>query len=278
MKPYLDMLSRILDEGIRKENRTGIDTIAVFGHQLRFDLREGFPLVTTKKIHLKSVLYELLWMLNGDTNVRYLQERGVRIWNEWADEDGELGPVYGRQWRAWWGPGGTHDQIAEIVEKLEKKPDDRRLLLSAWNVAEVPDMRLPPCHLLAQLWVAEGRLSCHMYIRSWDTFLGGPFNIAQYALLTHILAHTTRLSVGDLVISSGDTHLYENHIEQAREQISREPRPRPTLEIKDRGQDIRSRRHGMPPLDHQRYEPYQFDDFVIEGYDPHPHIKAKVAV
>lgn len=335
MRPYLDMLDQILTQGVRKPNRTGVDTIALFGHQLRFDLSEGFPLVTTKKIHIKSILYELFWMLNGDSNVAFLQRNGVRIWNEWAKADyrpemgyaeGELGPVYGKQWREWEGkttlqqggrvigpddveigPGQialvTHkiDQIEQIMEKLIHKPEDRRNILSSWNVGFLHRMKLPPCHLLAQFDVTKRdgdvlpRLSCHMYIRSWDTFLGGPFNIAQYAFLTHMFAHSTTgtknpLTVGDLVISSGDTHIYENHVEQVKEQLSREPRTLPRLGIVVRGdaitgaQNVRSRQHGVGHDERNRegaeryYEPFQFDDFVLDGYDPHPHIVGDVAV
>lgn len=339
MKPYLDMLDEILTKGIRKPNRTGIDTIALFGHQLRFDLSKGFPLVTTKKIHIKSILYELFWMLNGSSNVDFLKRNGVRIWNEWASADyrpelgypeGELGPVYGKQWRAWSGattlqqngrilePGDalglepfalvtqTIDQIEQIFEKLIHKPEDRRNILSSWNVGFLHRMKLPPCHLLAQFDVTKReddelpRLSCHMYIRSWDTFLGGPFNIAQYAFLTHMLAHSTEatknpLQVGDLVISSGDTHLYVNHIDQVKEQLSREPRPLPRLRIQPRVFDLKglqgsrqhicSRQHGVRDVDPEfdgdtrKYrEPFQFEDFVLEGYDPHPHIAGEVAI
>ena len=311
MIQYQSLLRRILDDGVRKENRTGTDAISVFGHQMRFNLAEGFPLMTTKQIHTRSVIFELLWMLNGDTNVGFLKDNGVRIWNEWADPNGELGPVYGAQWRGWKGrqslqqqPNDTIlvvtrivDQIEEIVRSLREKPDDRRMILSSWNVGELSKMRLPPCHLLAQFNVTLGRVSCHMYIRSWDVFLGAPFNIAQYAFLTHMLAHTAALEVGDLVISSGDTHLYVNHIEQAREQLSRAPRRLPTLTIADRGQDIRSLEHGgrrhrlrvvdvamdqaaalAATLDHPDCVPYQFEDFTITGYDPHPHIKAEVSI
>lgn len=324
MQPYLDMLDRILTQGVRKPNRTGVDTIALFGHQLRFNLRDGFPLVTTKKIHIKSILYELFWMLNGDSNVAFLQRNGVRIWNEWASADyrpelgyawGELGPVYGKQWREWQGatmlqqgarvlaPGDqlgpepfklvTHtvDQIDQIMEKLIHTPEDRRIILSSWNVGFLHRMKLPPCHLMAQFDVTEGRLSCHMYIRSWDTFLGGPFNIAQYAFLTHMLAFSTvgtrnELEVGDLVISSGDTHIYANHVDQVREQLSREPRTLPRLKMLLRGiggvdaQNVRSRQHGVPRSEQVReaWQPFQFDDFVLEGYDPHPHIAGEVAV
>lgn len=292
MIPYLALLRHIRDHGVRKQNRTGVDTIAVFGHQMRFGLRDGFPLVTTKKVHVKSVLYELFWMLNGDTNVRFLKDHGVTIWDEWAKASyrpelgyaaGDLGPVYGGQWRAW-GDGKTvgsvvTDQIADIVDKLLQRPDDRRIILSAWNVADIPRMKLPPCHLLAQFDVTNRRLSCHMYIRSWDVFLGGPFNIAQYAFLTHILAHTAKLDVGDLIISSGDTHLYVNHLDQVEEQLSRETRHLPRLTIADRGQDARSKLHGHGRVRSSPYlDPYEYADFTIDGYNPHPAIKADVAV
>lgn len=290
MKQYQDLLQHILDHGVRKENRTGTDTISVFGHQMRFNLADGFPLVTTKKMHIKSIIYELLWMLNGDTNVKFLQDNGVTIWDEWAQADyraelgheaGELGPVYGSQWRAWSSldgdESGAHDQIEDIVQKLKFKPNDRRIILSSWNVAAVGLMKLPPCHLLAQFGVTQGRLSCHMYIRSWDVFLGGPFNIAQYAFLTHMLAHSTGLGVGDLIISSGDTHLYVNHLDQVKRQLGRDPRPLPTLGIVVRGQSVTSRRHGYlesaAPL-----IAFEYDDFVLHGYDPHPGIKADVAI
>lgn len=287
MKQYLDLLRTILDTGIRKANRTGVETIGVFGHQMRFNLTDGFPLVTTKKIHTRSVLYELFWMLNGDTNVEFLNDHGVTIWNEWADANyrselgyprGQLGPVYGAQWRDWRGasPRDDVDQIAQIVNTLRRDPYDRRIILSAWNAADVPRMKLPPCHLLAQFNVNEGRLSCHMYIRSWDVFLGGPFNIAQYAFLTHMLSHTVGMPVGDLIVSSGDTHLYTNHLEQAKEQLRREPRPLPMLVIHSRNQDIGSREHGKPQI--QDAVPFQFEDFELVGYDPHPHIRASVAV
>jgi thymidylate synthase len=274
MKQYHDLLRRILDEGERRENRTGTDTLSIFGHQMRFDLREGFPLVTTKKVHLKSIVYELFWMLNGDTNIKYLNDRGVTIWDEWADDDGELGPVYGSQWRAWWTLDGHVDQIAQIVETLRTKPHDRRILLSSWTVGQLADMRLPPCHLLAQFSATNKGLSCHMYIRSWDVFLGGPFNIAQYALLTHLIARTTNLPVGDLIISSGDTHLYVNHLEQARLQLGREPRPLPRLVIQRGGQDVCSRRHGCEGS----IDGFQLSDIRLDGYDPHPHIAGNVAV
>jgi thymidylate synthase len=311
VKQYLDLLSRILDEGVRKEDRTGTGTLEVFGHQMRFNLSYGFPLVTTKKIHTKSVIYELLWMLNGDTNVKFLQDNGVKIWNEWAQADyrpelgypeGELGPVYGRQWRAWpdaaahhlrtcdghpcecGASGSTIDQIAEIVNLIRSNPNDRRMILSSWNVGMLHKMKLPPCHLLAQFNVTEGRLSCHMYIRSWDVFLGGPFNIAQYAFLTHMFARSTGLEVGDLIVSSGSTHLYVNHLDQAREQLSRKPMPLPRLTIVARGQNVRSRHHGKEDLgDGQRagsrpFIPFQYNDFTLEDYDPHPAIKAPISV
>jgi thymidylate synthase len=293
MQQYLDLLRRLTTEGIRKENRTGTDTIAVFGHQMRFDLSKSFPLVTTKKVHVKSVLYELFWMLNGDTNVKFLQDHGVTIWDEWAKAnyrpelgwpEGELGPVYGGQWRSWGANergGAGVDQISEIVNKLRNNPSDRRIILSSWNVADIPRMKLPPCHLFAQFDVTTRpceeypRLSCHMYIRSWDVFLGGPFNIAQYAFLTHILAHDAGFGVGDLIISSGDTHLYVNHLEQVQEQLSREPRRRPRLTIVQRGQSAHAREHGK---EESRLAGYQYDDFQIHDYDPHPAIRAEVAV
>lgn len=299
MKQYLDLLTRILDEGVRKEDRTGTGTLSVFGHQMRFNLGYGFPLMTTKKIHTKSVIYELLWMLNGDTNVQFLQDNGVSIWDEWARadyrpklgyKDGELGPVYGAQWRAWprgfadgYDPSdaGDIDQIAEIVHKLKSNPQDRRIILSSWNVADIPRMKLPPCHCFCQFDVTEGRLSCHMYIRSWDVFLGGPFNIAQYAFLTHLFARSTGLEVGDLIVSSGDTHLYVNHLYQAREQLSRKPRTLPRLTIAARGQDVRSRQHGKEWTVQRtdiEFIPFQYSDFVLEDYDPYPTIKAPISV
>lgn len=265
MKPYLDLLQRILDEGATKTDRTGTGTKSVFGHQMRFDLADGFPLLTTKKLHLKSIIHELLWFLAGDTNVRYLQEHGVRIWNEWADpETGELGPVYGHQWRSW--PdykGGTIDQISQVVEQLRHHPDSRRMLVSAWNPAEVDEMALPPCHCLFQFYVADGRLSLQLYQRSADTFLGVPFNIASYALLLQMMAQVTGFEPGEFIHTTGDTHLYLNHIEQARLQLTREPRPLPRMIINPDVKNIFD---------------FRYEDFTLEGYDPHPHIKAEVSV
>lgn len=265
MKPYLDLLNRILTEGATKTDRTGTGTMSVFGNQMRFDLADGFPLLTTKKLHLKSIIHELLWFLAGDTNVRYLQENGVRIWNEWADpETGELGPVYGHQWRSW--PdykGGTIDQISQVVDLIKHHPDSRRMLVSAWNPAEVDQMALPPCHCLFQFYVADGRLSLQLYQRSADTFLGVPFNIASYALLLQMMAQVTGLEAGEFIHTTGDTHLYLNHLEQARLQLTREPRPLPHMIINPDVKDIFS---------------FRYEDFQLEGYDPHPHIKAEVSV
>lgn len=264
MKQYLDLLERILTEGARKDDRTGTGTLSVFGHQMRFDMEEGFPLLTTKKLHLKSIIHELLWFLRGDTNVRYLQENGVRIWNEWADEEGELGPVYGHQWRSW--PdyqGGAIDQIARVVEQIRRSPDSRRMLVSAWNVAEVDQMALPPCHCLFQFYVADGRLSLQLYQRSADTFLGVPFNIASYALLLQMMAQVTGLRAGHFVHTTGDTHLYLNHLEQARLQLTRTPRPLPTMRINP---DVKS------------IFDFKYEDFQLENYDPWPHIKGEVSV
>jgi thymidylate synthase len=264
MQQYHQLLTDILERGVDKSDRTGTGTRSLFGYQMRFDLSEGFPLVTTKKLHLKSIVYELLWFLRGDTNVRWLQERGVKIWDEWADENGDLGPVYGSQWRSWPAPDGRHiDQIATVIESIRSKPDSRRHIVSAWNPAEVDEMALPPCHCLFQFYVANGKLSCQLYQRSADTFLGVPFNIASYALLTHMVAQVTGLGVGDFVHSFGDVHLYSNHFEQAKLQLTREPRPLPTLRIN-------------PEV--KRLEDFVFEDFTFEGYDPHPHIKADVAV
>ena len=264
MRQYLDLMQRILDEGARQDDRTGVGTLSVFGAQMRFDLQKGFPLVTTKKLHLRSIIVELLWFLNGDTNVRYLQDNKVSIWDEWADEEGDLGPVYGKQWRRWQTPdGGEIDQIKDLVEQIRTNPASRRQIVSAWNPGELSRMALAPCHCLFQTHVANGKLSLQLYQRSADLFLGVPFNIASYALLTHMLARETGLEVGDFVWTGGDVHLYSNHLEQAREQLSREPRALPTLKIEDRGQGLFD------------YEP---PDFSFEGYDPHPHIKAPVAV
>ncbi len=264
MKQYLDLLRHILEHGRPKDDRTGTGTLSVFGHQTRYDLADGFPLLTTKKLHFKSIAYELLWFLRGETNVHFLREHGVTIWDEWADEQGELGPVYGYQWRSWPAPGGRHvDQIAAVVEQIRQSPNSRRLIVSAWNVADIPRMALAPCHLLFQFYVAGGRLSCQMYQRSADVFLGVPFNIASYALLTHMLAQVTDLEPGEFVHTLGDAHLYLNHLEQARLQLTREPRPLPTLRLNPEVKGL---------LD------FHFEDLALEGYQPHPHIPAKVAV
>lgn len=264
MKQYIDLLRRILDEGTPKGDRTGTGTLSVFGHQMRFNLEEGFPLLTTKKLHLKSIIYELLWFLKGDTNVRYLQEHGVRIWNEWADENGDLGPVYGHQWRSW--PdykGGTIDQIQNVLDQIKHTPDSRRMMVSAWNPAEVDDMALPPCHCLFQFYVADGRLSLQLYQRSADTFLGVPFNIASYALLTMMMAQVTGLRPGDFIHTTGDTHLYLNHLSQARLQLTRTPRPLPTMRLNPEVKSLFD---------------FRFEDFTLENYDPYDHIKATVSV
>ena len=264
MRQYLDLMARVMDEGTLKGDRTGTGTRSVFGHQMRFDLSEGFPLVTTKKLHLKSIVHELLWFLAGDTNVRYLQDNGVRIWNEWAGPDGELGPVYGKQWRSWSTPnGGAVDQIATLLEQLRNNPSSRRLIVSAWNVGELDAMALAPCHCLFQFYVAGGRLSCQLYQRSADVFLGVPFNIASYALLTHMIAHVTGLGVGDFVHTFGDAHLYLNHLEQAREQLGREPLPLPRLWLNPEVDDLFA---------------FRYEDIRIDGYQAHPHIAAPVAV
>ncbi len=264
MRQYLDLMQHVLDTGVRKEDRTGTGTLSVFGHQMRFDLGAGFPLVTTKKAHLKSIIHELLWFIAGDTNIRYLKENGVSIWDEWADENGDLGPVYGAQWRSWPAPDGrTIDQLANVIEMIRNKPDSRRLIVSAWNPAEVDDMALPPCHSLFQFYVAEGRLSCQLYQRSADIFLGVPFNIASYALLTMMVAQVTGLKPGDFVHTFGDAHLYLNHLDQARLQLSRTPKPLPTMKINP---DVR------------RIEDFRYADFELVGYDPDPAIKAPIAV
>ena len=264
MKQYQDLLRRILDEGVVKSDRTGTGTKSVFGHQMRFDLSQGFPLVTTKKLHLKSIIYELLWFLRGDTNVKYLQDHGVSIWDEWADEDGNLGHIYGYQWRSWPDYRGGHiDQIREVVEQIQHNPDSRRMIVSAWNVADLRTMNLPPCHLLFQFYVAEGKLSLQLYQRSADTFLGVPFNIASYALLLTMVAQVCGLQPGEFIHTTGDTHLYLNHLDQARLQLTREPRPLPRLVVNP---DVKS------------LFDFRFEDFAIEGYDPWPHIKAAVSV
>jgi thymidylate synthase len=264
MKQYLDMMRLVRDTGARKEDRTGTGTLSVFGHQMRFDLAKGFPLVTTKKLHLRSIIHELLWFLSGDSNIRYLKENGVSIWDEWADEDGDLGPIYGVQWRSWPTPDGRKiDQVAQIMQQLQESPDSRRIILSAWNVAEIDNMALPPCHCLFQFYVADGKLSCQLYQRSCDIFLGVPFNIASYALLTHMLAQQADLNVGEFIWTGGDCHLYLNHLEQADEQLAREPLPLPTLAIKRRPPSIFD---------------YRYEDFEILNYEAHPHIKAAVAV
>lgn len=264
MKQYLDLLRHILADGVDKSDRTGTGTRSTFGYQMRFDLAEGFPLVTTKKLHLKSIIYELLWFLKGDTNVKYLQEHGVRIWNEWADAEGNLGPVYGAQWRSW--PdydGGFIDQISNALNDIKNNPDSRRIIVSAWNVADLPKMALAPCHCLFQFYVADGRLSCQLYQRSADCFLGVPFNIASYALLTMMMAQVTGLKPGVFVHTLGDAHLYKNHLEQAELQLTREPRPLPRMIIN--------------PEVHDLFD-FKYEDFTLEGYDPHPHIKATVSV
>lgn len=264
MKQYLDLLHRIRTEGVRKDDRTGTGTISVFGHQMRFNLEEGFPLVTTKKLHLKSIIHELLWFLKGDTNVKYLQENGVRIWNEWADENGDLGHIYGYQWRSW--PdyeGGFIDQISEAVETIRKNPDSRRIIVNAWNVADLKNMNLPPCHMFFQFYVADGRLSLQMYQRSADSFLGVPFNIASYALLLQMMAQVTGLKPGDFIHTLGDAHIYLNHLEQIDLQLSREPRPLPRMILNPDVKNIFD---------------FKYEDFQLEGYDPWPHIAGKVSV
>lgn len=264
MDQYLTLLRHVLETGHRKSDRTGTGTLSLFGYQMRFDLSEGFPLLTTKKLHTRSIVHELLWFLKGETNVRYLRENKVTIWDEWADENGELGPVYGKQWRSWQGADGkTYDQIRSVVEQIRKNPDSRRLIVSAWNVADVSKMALPPCHCLFQFYVADGKLSCQLYQRSADVFLGVPFNIASYALLTHMMAQVCDLEVGDFVHTFGDVHLYSNHLEQAHEQLSRTPRPLPRLQLNSEVKDLFS---------------FRYEDIEIVGYDPHPPIKAPVAV
>ncbi len=264
MQQYLDLMRRVRDTGTKKSDRTGTGTLSVFGHQMRFDLADGFPLVTTKKLHLKSIIHELIWFLAGDTNVGYLRRNGVSIWDEWADESGDLGPVYGKQWRSWATlDGAAVDQISQVVDTLRKDPDSRRMIVSAWNPADIPDMALAPCHCLFQFYVADGRLSCQLYQRSADVFLGVPFNIASYALLTMMMAQVTGLKPGEFVHTFGDAHLYLNHLEQAEEQLSREPRPLPQMAINPAVTSIFD---------------FRFEDFELTGYDPHPHIKAAVAV
>lgn len=264
MKTYHDLLKHILENGVKKTDRTGTGTLSVFGYQMRFDLQEGFPLITTKKLHVKSIIHELLWFLKGESNIRYLKENGVSIWDEWADENGELGPIYGVQWRSW--PdyeGATIDQISQVIQQIKMNPDSRRLIVSAWNVAKIEEMRLPPCHILFQFYVANGRLSCQLYQRSADVFLGVPFNIASYALLTLMVAQVCNLLPGEFIHTLGDAHLYSNHLEQAKLQLSREPRPLPIMKLNTDIKDIFS---------------FKYEDFTLENYNPHPHIKADVAV
>jgi thymidylate synthase len=264
MKQYLDLMRHVREHGVRKEDRTGTGTLSVFGYQMRFDLAEGFPVVTTKKLHLRSIIHELLWFLSGDTNIRYLKENGVSIWDEWADDAGNLGPVYGSQWRSWpTNDGRRIDQLSEVVEQIRTNPDSRRLIVSAWNVAEIEHMALPPCHAFFQFYVAEGRLSCQLYQRSADIFLGVPFNIASYALLTRMIAQVTGLKAGEFIHTLGDAHLYSNHLEQADLQLSRMPRPLPQMRINPEVKDLFA---------------FRFEDFELVDYDPHPHIKAPVAV
>jgi len=264
MRPYLDLLTRILDDGTRKDDRTGTGTLSVFGHQMRFDLADGFPLLTTKKLHLRSILHELLWFLAGDTNIAYLKDNRVTIWDEWADENGDLGPIYGFQWRSWPVPGGESiDQISGVIDQIRRDPDSRRHIVCAWNVADIERMALPPCHVLFQFWVAEGRLSCQLYQRSADVFLGVPFNIASYSMLLMMIAQVTGLEPGEFVHTFGDAHLYVNHLEQARRQLTRDPRPLPRMRLNPEVRSIFD---------------FTCDDFALESYDPHPHIKAPIAV
>ena len=264
MKQYLDLMRTILDEGHYKADRTGTGTYSIFGYQMRFDLQKGFPLLTTKKLHLRSIIYELLWFLNGDTNIKYLHDHGVSIWDEWADENGDLGPVYGKQWRSWEAPDGrVIDQITSLIEQIKRNPDSRRLIVSAWNPADVDQMALPPCHTMFQFYVSNGELSCQLYQRSADVFLGVPFNIASYALLTMMVAQVCGLKAKDFVHTFGDAHIYSNHVEQAKLQLSREPRPLPQMRINPAVDSIFG---------------FQYEDFTLENYDPHPHIKAEVAV
>jgi thymidylate synthase len=264
MKQYHELLQHVLDKGVRKSDRTGTGTVSVFGYQMRFNLEDGFPVLTTKKLHLRSIIHELLWFLMGDTNIKYLKENNVRIWDEWADENGELGPVYGKQWRKWEGANGkTYDQITELIETIKKNPDSRRMMVCAWNVADVEKMALPPCHVLFQFYVSDGKLSCQLYQRSADIFLGVPFNIASYALLTMMIAQVTGLKPGDFIHTFGDAHLYINHLEQTELQLSRELKPLPKMIINPEVKDVFS---------------FKFEDFELKGYDPHPHIKAEVSV
>ena len=264
MKQYLDLMRYVRDKGVHKQDRTGTGTLSVFGHQMRFDLSEGFPLVTTKKCHIKSIIHELLWFLSGDTNIKYLQTHGVRIWNEWADEHGDLGPVYGYQWRSWPAVDGRQiDQISQVIEQIKDTPDSRRIIVSAWNVGEIDNMALPPCHMMFQFYVADGKLSCQLYQRSADIFLGVPFNIASYALLTMMIAQVCDLAPGDFVHTLGDAHLYTNHLEQADEQLSRNPYPLPVIKINPEAKSIFD---------------FKYEDFELVGYEAHPHIKATVAV
>jgi len=264
MKQYLELCEHILKNGVKKADRTGTGTISIFGYQMRFDLREGFPLLTTKKLHLKSIIYELLWFLRGDTNVKYLQENGVRIWNEWADENGDLGPIYGHQWRSWrTAEGKTVDQISQVIEEIKRNPDSRRLVVSAWNVGDLPKMKLPPCHVLFQFYVANGELSCQLYQRSADVFLGLPFNIASYSLLTMMIAQVCGLKPGEFIHTIGDAHIYLNHIDQVKLQLTREPRPLPVMKINPAVKNIFD---------------FRYEDFQLENYNPHPHIKGEVSV
>lgn len=264
MKQYLELMQHVLEHGSRKDDRTGTGTLSVFGWQMRFNLEDGFPLVTTKKLHTRSIIHELLWFLRGDTNIRYLKDNGVSIWNEWADENGDLGPVYGKQWRRWEAPDGREiDQLKQLIDQLKRNPDSRRHIVSAWNPSEVGEMALPPCHALFQFYVADGRLSCQLYQRSADIFLGVPFNIASYAMLTIMVAQVCGYRPGDFIWTGGDCHLYVNHLEQAREQLTREPRTLPSMRLNSKITDLFA---------------FSFDDFTLEGYDPHPHIKAPVAV
>ena len=264
MKQYHDLMRHVLTTGVKKEDRTGTGTVSVFGYQMRYNLADGFPLVTTKKCHTKSIIHELLWFLKGDTNIKYLKDNGVRIWDEWADENGNLGPVYGHQWRSWPTPDGNHiDQISQVIEMIKKNPDSRRLIVSAWNVADINNMKLPPCHAFFQFYVADGKLSCQLYQRSADIFLGVPFNIASYAILMMMVAQVCNLECGEFIHTLGDAHLYNNHIEQANLQLTRELRPLPTMKLNPNVKSIFD---------------FTFDDFTLENYDPHPHIKAEVAV